>query len=376
MTRLLELKGKPAKSLGNGIFEAKIIEAGQGSSGYYTPELLKEYGPTTFRAGRPSFANHPTEAEFENGRDMTKIMAKLVTDAEFREADNALYAQIKVRPEWIDFVEEYKDVIGLSIFASGSIVEGEIDGQKTMIVESFDADDPYTSVDFVVAAGAGGKVERMLESFKAKTSESLTSDRREQLSTLVKDAHGNENTWVWVRDFDESTNTVYFDVESNGDHGIFSQQYSVSDDIAIELLDSKVEVRVQTAYVSTDSRQASENNNKEKVMTPEEKAEFAGLVAAAVAEALKPAPKEDEGTKTASAAEVAEAVVAADLPESARKRVFEALDNDPSADVAEVISKEKTYVDALVAEAEKSAEPVGRLQETGVPQGALKVRGW
>lgn len=165
--KLRESGGKPTKALGSGIYEARLIQAGWGSSGYYSPDLLREYGPTTFRAGRPCFANHATESELANGRDVTKIMAKLVTDAEFREEDNSLVAQIKVDEKWQAFVSEYKDVIGMSIFASGDIAEGEAEGRTGNIVEAFDANDPYTSVDFVVAAGAGGKVERMLESYRA-----------------------------------------------------------------------------------------------------------------------------------------------------------------------------------------------------------------
>src|SRR5690606_13920895 len=110
--------------------------------------------------------NHPTDEEFDNGRDITKLMARTIEAARVVEEDGVakLKSKIKVRPEWQDFVEEYKDVIGLSIFASGEAREGEINGNKTMIVESFDYTDPYRSIDFVVAAGRGGKVDRMVES--------------------------------------------------------------------------------------------------------------------------------------------------------------------------------------------------------------------
>lgn len=378
-TRLIELKGKPAKSLGNGVFEVKLLASGWGSSGYYSPELLRESGTATFKAGRPSFANHPTDEEFENGRDITKIMGRLITDAEVRE-DNALWAQMKVRPEWVDFVEEYKDTIGLSIFASGSLKEGEIEGRSGMIVESFDPDDPYTSVDFVVAAGAGGKVERMLESFKAKTNvtEALHSARRDQLSDLLKNAYGTENGYIWVRDIDESSNVVYFDVEEADSFKVYAQSFSLENDVATKLLDSRSEVRVETSYASVDSpRQTSENDNKEKVMTPEEMAEFATVVATAVAEALKPAPKDDEETPAASAATVAEAVIAANLPESARKRVFEALEKAPESDIAQVIESEKTYVDSVLAEAKVEVDEIGgRVYETGQPGPSLSVTGW
>lgn len=357
MGRILERGSNTAKSLGKGIFEVKILEAGWGSSGYYSPELIKEYGPSTFKEGRPSFANHPTEAEFANGRDVTKIMGRLIGESEVRE-DNNLWGKIKVRPEWIDFVEEYKDTIGVSIFASGSISEGEAEGRKGNIVESFDPEDPYTSVDFVVAAGAGGKVERMLESFKAK--EGLSSDRREQLSNLVKDAYREDNTYVWVRDFDESNGVVYFDMESAGEYGVFQQAFSLENDVAVQLEGERTEVRTVTSYVPV-----SESISKENGMTPEEKAELAALVATAVTEALKPAPvvaADEDGPVAATPAEVAEAVREADLPAASEKRVFESLTADATKEiVAEVIAKEKQFAESLLKDAE--VEVPGRVRE-------------
>lgn len=77
--------------------------------------------------------------------------------------------------------------------------------------------------------------------------EATANDRREQLSTLVKDAHAGENIWVWVRDFDDTT--VWFDVESPDDIGTYSQAYTVTDDVATALTGDRTEVRVVTTYV-------------------------------------------------------------------------------------------------------------------------------
>lgn len=284
-----EAGGSNPRPVSKGIFEAKIIQTGWNASGtrYYSEDLLKTYGPSTFREGRPCFANHPTDEEFSNGRNVEKIMGRLVSDAEYREG--ALYAKVKVRPEHIDFIEEYKDSIGMSIFASGEGENGEAEGRKGLLVESFDPGDPYTSVDFVVAAGAGGKIERMLESYRATIDESETHDR------------------------------------------------------------------------------------KEKGMTPEDiKAVATALVEALapalteIREAVKPAaPVEAEPVEGATPAEVAEAVIAADLPGAARTRVFEALKNDPSADVTKVIEAEKTYAEALRNEvAGVEEEAPGRVRES------------
>lgn len=379
--RLYEAGGAKPQSKGNGIFDVCIIKPGWGSSGYYSPELLAAATTAeTFRAGRPSFANHPTEAEFANGRDITKIMGRIVSEPEIRENEDGeitgLWASLKVQPQWIDFVEEYKDTIGLSIFASGEISEGEAEGRTGHIVESFDPNDPYTSVDFVVAAGAGGKVERMLESFKAV--EALTDDRRSQLSTLVHDKHSADKKYVWVRDFDESENVVYFDVSTDGDFGIFRQSYSISDDVAVELLGEPEEVRVETTYVNVRQTTESVNteSNKENGMALEadDIKAVAEAAAAAVIEALKPVPSADEETDSPDVAAVAEAVATSGLPESARKRVYEGLKTE-GADVNVLIGAEKKYIEELKADAPADEDP-GRVREGNSAEFNPIVSGW
>lgn len=347
--RFHESTGASAKSLGNGVFEAKVIQPGWNKSGtrYYSEALLKDFGPATFREGRPCFANHPTQAEFENGRDVTKIWGRLIADSEYREdgADGpGLYAPVKVRNEYIEFVDEYKDSIGMSIFASGEGVKGEAEGKEGLLVETFDSEDPYTSVDFVVAAGAGGKVQHMLESFVPVT-EALANTRRQELSNLVQAAHGAKDSFVWVRDYDTENGVVYFDVETDEGYTVFSQGFTVANDVAVELEGEREEVRAVTQYVPVNAI-----DTKENAMTPDEKAEFAAMIATAVKEALAPAPTADENEKVTTPAEVAEAVVAANLPAPARARVFEALTKDPAADVAAVIEAEKTYAEALRTE--------------------------
>lgn len=283
-----EAGGSNPRPVSKGVFEAKIIQTGWNVSGtrYYSEDLLKTYGPSTFREGRPCFANHPTEEEFSNGRNVEKIMGRLVSDAEYREG--ALYAKVKVRPEYVEFVDEYKDSIGMSIFASGEGENGEAEGRKGLLVESFDPGDPYTSVDFVVAAGAGGKIERMLESYHATINESETHDRKD-------------------------TGMTPEDIEK------------VAAALAEALAPALTEIR----------------------------------------EAVKPAAPVEVEVEGATAAEIAEAVVAASLPAAARARVLEALTKDPAADVAAVIEAEKTYAEALRSEvAEDEDASPGRVRES------------
>lgn len=164
---LLEAKGS------EGVFPIKIIREGKGSSGTYTAELLESFADVF--ANRPMHMNHPRNPDAPWERDVLGIAARTseVRVGKDEDGKTALYTDAKVRKEYREFVEEFGDLIGVSIYASGTGTE--VDGEY--VVESFDGSDAYTSIDFVVAAGAGGRVERMLESYRQiETSAGVPAD--------------------------------------------------------------------------------------------------------------------------------------------------------------------------------------------------------
>lgn len=342
--KIRESNAKVTASEGKGIYEVTLITEGQGSSGYYSKELLEEYGALTFDENRPMFANHPTDDEFDNGRDITKLMARTIEAARVVEEDGVtkLKSKIKVRPEWREFVEEYKDVIGLSIFASGEAREGEVNGTKTMIVESFDYSDPYRSIDFVVAAGRGGKVDRMVESAQ-RVIEMTANDKREALQAAIKDASGDG--YSWVRDFDESV--VY--VEAND--GLFQIEYTTNESGKIVLGD-RTEVRATTKYVPvSENHRGNDPDSEKKVSRMAFEDEITAKVEAlteslsALVESLKP---EETVPGEVDRAAVVEAALEAGLSKSARERVLEAVSNGKTAE--EAIEAEKALRDEIVKE--------------------------
>jgi len=134
--------------------------------------------------------------------------------------------------------------------------------------------------------------------------------------------------------------------------------------------------------IITEGASAPVESGKDKGMTPEDIQKIAEALAAAVApmfatltESLKPAPVVDPaGDATADVATVAEALVASALPESARKRVYEAM-KTPNADVALVIEAEKAYV-AEIMEGAKS-EDGGVLREAAkTDPNTFKIGAW
>lgn len=156
-----------------GTWPIRIITEGKGSSGVYSRELLEKYKDVF--SGRVMFGNHPKDPNKPWERSPFEIRAKLGDNIEYREVDGVagLYGEAVVDEEVDKFLEKFHDKIGVSIFASG---DGSEDDNGEWHVESFDGEDPYTSVDFVVAPGRGGGVERVLEAYRALESNSAPAD--------------------------------------------------------------------------------------------------------------------------------------------------------------------------------------------------------
>lgn len=156
----------------SGTWPIRIITEGKGSSGVYSRELLEKYKDVF--ANRGMYGNHPKDPNKPWERSPFEIKAKLGPVIEYREVDGVagLYGEAIVDEEVDRFLEKFHDIVGVSIFASGD--GNDVDGEY--IVESLDGDDPYTSVDFVVAAGRGGGVERVMEAWRGLENGSAPAD--------------------------------------------------------------------------------------------------------------------------------------------------------------------------------------------------------
>ena len=115
-------------------------------------------------------------------------------------------------------------------------------------------------------------------------------------------------------------------------------------------------------------------------MTPEEIQKLAEALAAAIApefakltEALTPKVEEEEVDPMKVATEVAEALVAAQLPKSARAKVLTAVEG--GATVADAITAEKAYITELAEQAEKSKDD-SRIVEGKESTDDFSVSGW
>lgn len=235
----------------------QAISAGVGSSGYYSPDVLREAADNQLIArGTPLYLDHPTDTEALDRpeRSVRDIAAVFTEAAAYDDQAQALVGEIQVFAPYRELLSEMAEYVGLSIRGSATdVTEGVHDGRHVPVIEGLAA---IESVDFVTRAGRGGRVLELLESHRATkraighgVSEATVNDTRDGLAVALRDAYGSgERTWVWVRDFDDST--VWFEIETEGDeNGIYGQPYTQSSSGAVELTGERTEVRIVTTYV-------------------------------------------------------------------------------------------------------------------------------
>jgi hypothetical protein len=154
----------------DGGLKIKLIQAGQGSSGYYPAETLKRDGPKVFTSGLHMHLDHPSVSEEADRpeRSVTTLAGTLTSDARWEEqgpAGPGLYADAKVRSDLAPLIEELAPHIGVSIRALGKAGTSEIGGKRVRTIEGITQ---AKSVDFVTVPGAGGKVLDLVESARQR----------------------------------------------------------------------------------------------------------------------------------------------------------------------------------------------------------------
>ncbi len=241
----------------SGQLKIQIITPGWGASGYYSSEVLEAAATDkVFPAGTHMYFDHPTEAETAErpGRSVKDLAAVLLEDATW--TGGALIAAAKPgglgKAVFVKEDEEFVKALGVSIRASAEVSEGEADGRRGVIVDRLVEG---KSIDFVTAAGRGGKVLDVLESARAVV-EATANDAREALQNLVATAYnetnadGERTSWAYVRDYDPDAKVVYFDVSGDGKYATYQQSYESTDSGPSALTGDRSEVRARTEYVA------------------------------------------------------------------------------------------------------------------------------
>lgn len=166
------------KPKAEGVYRVRIIESNvMGSSGYYDGGMLESYGPAAFPAKTLSHVDHPTLEEQENRPERSVLTLGGYTLSDPIVEADGLYVDMFFAGKAREVVENFGEVIGLSIRASGDVEEVERDGKMIREVKAIHPS-PLNTIDLVTIPGAGGKVIAALtESLKVSEAPSADTEK-------------------------------------------------------------------------------------------------------------------------------------------------------------------------------------------------------
>ena len=375
MAQLLTESSSAPQKVGNR-WRAVLITPGKGSSGIYTEETLREYGPKAFVKGTHSYVDHPrNEEEIRSPKNLIGVLAE---DARY-EPGVGLVAELEIMPHWKEFVEAVAPHTGLSIYAMG---EGNYNENGEVVVESLV---PHTqnSVDLVSYPGRPGSklADKLYEAAIALAAEAAPDELREGNFVSWNSSGGRargrieyvmrEGT-LGVPDSDFSVEATEDDpaalirIYRRGADGWAETETLVGHKFStLTKISPLGESEDGESGTAANSAAATTTNMKEEYMELKELsdqiAELPNLVAAAVAEALAPAVESEEKEEVDIAA-VAEAMVEANLPEVSRKAVYESL--RAGGDLAEAIESQKAFVESVKEHFKEEAKAASKVEET------------
>jgi hypothetical protein len=320
----------------------------------------------------------------------------LAEDARYEEGVG-LVAELDIMPHWREFVEAVAPHTGLSIYAMG---EGEYNDDGEVVVENL-VPHKQNSVDLVSYPGREGSklAQKLYEAaISMINAESYHDDKKKKRKSEAEPGELKEKDLVYMN---HGGDMAYGQVAYIMTEGVFpfegdplAIQASAESPVALirvwmeedgewnatpilmghaisELTKvSELGEMPEDGEEGTAAPTAAETaiNMKEGYSDMDLKelsdqlAELPNLVAAAVAEALAPDEEPDEEKEESDVAAVAEAMVAADLPEVSRKAVYESL--RAGGKLAESIESQKAFVDSVKTHFKEAAEAAPKADET------------
>lgn len=191
-----EERDDAVSSVRNGKASFCFITVGQGSSGYYTEDVLKSAVPLF--EGRPMFVDHHKQKSSDPG---ILYWAGDIQSAHYdpNGVDGpGIYGTSSVFPRWKDVVEEMIDSKGgVSIKARGR-------SDENGLIRNISA---VQSVDYVVRAGRGGRVVELFESaIMPDSDEEVTQKSKKELQDMSAVVEEKKEETVTVTE--ESTEKV------------------------------------------------------------------------------------------------------------------------------------------------------------------------
>jgi hypothetical protein len=385
-------------------WRAVLAVPGQGSSGFYSEDVLKEYGPQALAPGAKAFVGHDDERS-------PKDMIGVYPDGAMYEDGVGLVGELEVFPHWKEFIEAVGPHAGLSIYMMG---ESDSDGNVTKLIP-----DPMNGVDLVSYPGleGSGLVEKLYEAAKRKmvdfeklneygtqrdcgpgkkkvNGKCVDENMREDMhdfaeKDLVRMDHGDgevaygQIAYVMtdgVFPFEGDPLAIPASMESpvalirvwaqEGEEWVPTEMlmgHVTSDLTKISALGESKRSKKGTVAKQPQLTKIEGDHKMEKEEMKAMLSEFGTELVSAIAEALNPAEEivEDEVNMAA----VAEAAVKADIPEALRQEIYEAAKGKTQDEAMALVEARKEMVNAIRKSIVESAPAVslaeGRVVESG-----------
>lgn len=180
------------KVTGKRRWKARLVGVGAGSSAVYTEEALVGSFAAAFPVGTRVNINHQTYEENPE-RNLEQLAGVICTAPEFE--NDGMYAEVEFSEKWAPFIEEFHEVIGLSISGVCTVAaEGtdrgspsfDYDHNELPVVEKF-VYSPLNTVDVVTAPGANGRFIEALESFRGNMTIDYNQPKGEDVQVKPED---------------------------------------------------------------------------------------------------------------------------------------------------------------------------------------------
>lgn len=172
-------------------FRVCLISEGSGSSADFERSFFVAENAERLK-GALSFPGHPFDIDHPEHRDPLSAIASIGDEITIEEHNGKMgfwgeYIPAQSRPDVASYLMEYGTKLGLSIYSDS---EGHESASGKWVAEALTADDPYRSVDLVVAAGAGGKFDRVAEALRLITEASATAEEKKETPMDIKEVEG------------------------------------------------------------------------------------------------------------------------------------------------------------------------------------------
>ena len=192
-TRIITEAGKLVLDPATKGFRVCLIEEGEGSSAIYPRSFFTAENARRY-AGVLSFNDHPPDPLTPSTRNPMTAIGHIGDRVTVEEHDGKMslwstYHPSKSKPEVGGYLEEFGSKLGLSVYGISNGYENEA---GKWVAESLPDEDPYRSVDLVVAAGAKGRFDRVVAESLRRVYETSASaegneDDMEKIEEVARD---------------------------------------------------------------------------------------------------------------------------------------------------------------------------------------------